>query len=225
MKVGSKQRWLAGGFSVVTALFILKGAVAQYGPAEVPNAPGTAELGQMMTLDNSTSVAVANDVNQHIHSIALRASDVTSLITSLGSGGTVTVESSEGYDGGVPNGQKHTHTVTLSVQQLQQLQSTGSLTVQSSTALNHSHNFTFLMPTQCAGGVPVPGPGTPTPTVTPSVKPSASPSPSPSASPSPSPKPSPSPVTSTSPNPVGTFTPITLPTITIPTIPFPFRQR
>jgi hypothetical protein len=82
--------------------------------------------GEACTGVSSTSTNVGN----HTHTICVLASD---LATPPAGGATYT-----STNAGDP---AHTHTVTLSMQQLQSIASNGSVTVTSSSALSHTHDF------------------------------------------------------------------------------------
>src|SRR5687767_7913757 len=68
---------------------------------------------------DATRVAVSTVVNQHIHSIALRAQDVDDLLTLLQNDSeNFAIESSAGSNNGEAANELHTHTVLLNRTQL-----------------------------------------------------------------------------------------------------------
>jgi hypothetical protein len=176
--------------------------------------------------ERGVRVAISDNTGDHVHSVALQATDVAKALADLNADDdTITIISSSGILGGFEvGGVSHTDQVELTKRDLQRVAGGETVRVESLEAAGHTHMFEFLRDADCPAVLVPIVPSSPTPSPSISVSPSVSPSPSPSASPtgspsvSPSVSPSASPTTSPSPSsptprPTRTFT---LPTFTPP---------
>ena len=120
----SKSKAALGVLTLLSAVFALRVTLAQS--------------------PESSRIAISTITNEHIHSVVLQNKDVTDLLSALADGDSITVTGSAGFDGGAPNGILHNHDVVLTKENLQELESSGSLTVDSEVNLNHIHAFKFF---------------------------------------------------------------------------------
>ncbi|MFL5815700.1 MAG: hypothetical protein ACJ763_19175 [Bdellovibrionia bacterium] len=142
-----KRRLFAGAASAAVMSWL---AVAFFAvQAQSPTPPPAPDI-----------ASVSEEVNQHTHSITLSDSEVDGLIAITGNNDSVTLQSSQAYNGDPKNGSLHSHQLRMDKQQLQVLKSTGSIDVECDEAAGHKHIFRFYkpQPQQCTIiTYPIPG--------------------------------------------------------------------
>lgn len=178
----------------------------------------TTPIPQPTSTEGLTSVAVSDVQLDHTHAINLQTQDVAKALTILQNDTDfITLESSTGFAGGIENGVPHVHEVHLTRADLLVLIQTGTVTVVSEVALNHTHKFVFVRQLQCPAIFVPPPPGV--------VVPYAPPYPVAYFYPFPVPVPVPFPVPYPVPGPTQTVTPTPTPTRTVTPSPTPSPTR
>lgn len=120
-----RKTFLGTLVALPVGLFLVSCGSNSSGGSSNPNTPGAAP-----TKSGTQNIYTSSNVNSHIHTFSI---DDTSFATPPAAGVSGDTSSNAG----------HTHSVSVSMAQLQQVATGQSVTVATSNVGNHTHVFTF----------------------------------------------------------------------------------